>query len=126
MSFDWSEYLNLAKELVGQASTPANQEAKLRAAISRAYYAAFLNAQNYLRDKEGHSIPTTGDAHGYVSQQFELSVDPVRRTLGENLVRLRIYRRQADYVDIFWGLSGIALIALRLSEEVISTLSRLY
>lgn len=125
MSFDWSEYLNVAKELAGTATTPAKREAKFRAAISRAYYAAFIKARNYLRDKEGYSIPTTSDAHGYVSQQFELSVDLVRKTLGENLVRLRIYRRQADYVDTFPGLSGITRIALRLSEEVISELSSL-
>lgn len=36
MTFEWSEYLNLARELAGKATTPANQEAKLRAAISRA------------------------------------------------------------------------------------------
>lgn len=125
MSFDWSEYLNVAKELADRATTPANQEAKLRAAISRAYYAAFINARNYLRDKEEHSIPTTGDAHRYVSQQFELSVEPVRRTIGENLVRLRMYRRQADYVDKFPGLSGITLTVLTLSEEVITTLNSL-
>ena len=125
MSFDWSEYLNLANELANQATVPANQEAKLRTAISRSYYAAFINARNYLRDKEGILIPKTGDAHGYVSQQFELSIDPVRRTLGENLVRLRIYRRQADYVDKFPGLFGITLAALKLSEEVIAILSNL-
>ena len=125
MSFDWSEYLNLANELANQATVPANQEAKLRAAISRSYYAAFINARNYLRDKEGILIPKTGDAHGYVSQQFELNIDPVRRTLGENLVRLRIYRRQADYVDIFPGLVGITQTALKLSEEVIEILSNL-
>lgn len=83
MSFDWSKYLNLAKELANQAIAPANQEAKLRAAISRSYYAAFINARNYLRDKQGILIPKTGDAHGYVSQHFEVSVDPVRRTLGK-------------------------------------------
>ena len=61
MSFDWSEYLNLAKELANQAIAPANQEAKLRTAISRSYYAAFINARNYLRDKEGILIPKTGN-----------------------------------------------------------------
>jgi len=34
MSFDWSQFLNVARELAGTANTPANQEAKLRAAIS--------------------------------------------------------------------------------------------
>lgn len=125
MSFDWSQYLNVAKELTGDKTTPANQKAKLRAAISRAYYAAFIKARNHLRDQEGHLIPTTGVAHRYVSDQFDLSPDPVRQVVVEDLVKLRIYRRQADYVDTFPGLSGITQTALRLSEEVISTLNNL-
>lgn len=125
MSFDWLQCLSVAKELAGQPTSPANREAKLRTAISRAYYAAFIRARNHLRDQEGHLIPVTGDTHRYVNQQFELSVDPVRRTLGEKLIRLHVYRKQADYVDFFPGLSGTTLVALRLSEEVISTLSNL-
>lgn len=124
MSFDWSEYLSVAKELATQTTT-AHKEAKLRSAISRAYYAAFITARNNLRDRSGLLIPKTSDAHSYVSQQFELSVDPVRRTIGEKLVRLRRFRRQADYVDTFPGLSGITQIALRISEEVISTRNNL-
>lgn len=49
MSFDWSGYLDVAKELASVALTSANKEAKLRSAISRAYYAAFILARNYLR-----------------------------------------------------------------------------
>lgn len=81
MSFDWSEYLNVAKELAGIATNPANQEAKLRAAISRAYYAAFIKARNHLRDNEGHSIPRTADAHRYVWEQFDTSPEPVRQNV---------------------------------------------
>ncbi|MBW4687035.1 MAG: HEPN domain-containing protein [Komarekiella atlantica HA4396-MV6] len=112
MSFDWSEYLNVAKELAGVATTPANQEAKCRAAISRAYCAAFITARNYLREQEGISIPKTSDAHRYVSDQFELSSDLMRKSVAKKLARLRGFRRQADYVDNFPGLSGITIIAL--------------
>lgn len=125
MSFDWSEYLNVAKELAGIATTPANQEAKLRAAVSRAYYAAFIKARNHLRDKEGHSIPTTGDAHKYVIDQFDLSSEAVRQSITEKLARLRLFRNQADYADKFPGLSVITLTALTLAEEIVSTLSSL-
>ena len=38
MTFDWSEYLKLAQELAGQTVSPANEEAKLRSSVSRAYY----------------------------------------------------------------------------------------
>jgi len=63
MTFDWSEYLKLAQELAGQTVSPANEEAKLRSSVSRAYYAAFCKARNYLRDIEGCSIPSTPEAH---------------------------------------------------------------
>ena len=68
MTFDWSEYLKLAQELAGQTVSPANEEAKLRSSVSRAYYAAFCKARNYLRDIEGHSIPSTPEAHRYVRE----------------------------------------------------------
>ena len=49
MSFDYIDYLYLAQELVGQTPPQAAQpEAKLRSAISRAYYAAFLKARAFL------------------------------------------------------------------------------
>jgi len=44
MSFNWSDYLDVAQELIekarGQAKDHSQQEANLRSAISRAYYAA--------------------------------------------------------------------------------------
>lgn len=44
MSFDWSEYLNVAKELAGVETSAASQEAKLRAAISRANSSSFYQS----------------------------------------------------------------------------------
>lgn len=73
MSFDWSQYRDLAQELVGQTKSASSGEAKQRAAISRAYYAAFCKARNFLRDKEkGHAPASfrTGRVHGYVQDQF--------------------------------------------------------
>ena len=125
MRFDWSEYLDVARELASVASSSVNREAKLRSAISRAYYAAFINARNHLRDREGLLIPKTSDAHRYVKDQFQHSCDLVRQSLGGKLLRLRDFRRQADYVDTFPGLVGITQTALKLSEEVIAILSNL-
>ncbi len=59
------------------------------------------------------------------AQYLNLSTEPVRKLVAENLMRLRKYRKQADYVDKFPGLSGITKIAITLSEEVIFTLSSL-
>ena len=125
MSFDWSEYLNLAQELAGQATGTSSQEAKWRSAISRAYYAAFCEARNHLRDKERHSIPRGVEVHGYVRNQFKKSPDKVRKGVGENLNRLRIDRNKADYDDTVAGLSADTKKALKLAERVISKLGSL-
>ena len=65
MNFDWSEYLNLAQELAGRPTSLSNEEARLRSAISRAYYAAFCKARNHLRDNENLLIsPPKGEKIG--------------------------------------------------------------
>lgn len=125
MTFDWSQYLNLAREIIGQTTTPADGEARLRSAISRAYYAAFMVARNYLRDRENHSIPETADVHRYVIEQFEQSSDPVRKAIGIKLKQLRRDRNQADYNDIVTGLGVIAQKAIRRARQVLSSLNQL-
>lgn len=126
MNFDWSGYLNLAQELAGQTGTSASKEAKLRSSISRAYYAAFCKARNYLRDVDRDTaIPKTGKAHGYVADKFKSSMDKRRRQIGINLDRLRADRRKVDYDDFVTGLSPMVVTALKLAWQVISTLKLL-
>ncbi len=122
MSFDWLAYLNLAQELAGQATSRSNQEAKLRSAISRAYYSAFCKARNHLRDKEGHSIPSRMNPHEYVRDQFVKSADKARKGVGVNLNRLRIDRNKADYDDTVAGLSATTKKSLRRAKQIISVL----
>ena len=125
MSFDWSEYLKFAREIVGQTTTPANQEARLRSAISRSYYAAFIKARNYLRDRENSSIPETADVHRYVIEQFEQSSDPIRKAIGTKLKQLRRDRNQADYNDTVTELVVMSKKAIRRARQVINSLSNL-
>lgn len=128
MSFDWSEYLSIARKLAGQATASSSDEAKKRSAISRAYYAAFCSARNHLRDKDNdQNIPLTGEAHAYVKTQFKTSKDKVRREIGEDLARLAIKRKNVDYEDTvpFRNLDSETYVALNWSQEVLSDLSRL-
>ena len=125
MNFDWSQYLNLAKEFLGQPTPPASQEAKMRSAISRAYYAAFMSARNYLQETEGYSIPTTADAHKYVLQQFKQSSDRERQNIGRNLENLRRDRNAADYKHNVPDLFKISKIAVKRSQRVLYKLSNL-
>lgn len=125
MNFDWSQYLNLAQELAGQATTSTIQEAKLRSATSRAYYAAFCRARNHLRDKERHLIPPGGQAHRYVQEQFKRSPDKLRNQIGHHLNRLRIDRNKADYDDSVTGLFSMTQGDLALAERIVHWLDRL-
>lgn len=102
MSFDWAEYLTLARSLVSQSNALPNQEAALRAAISRSYYAAFCCARNYLRDHDNIlDIPLDGRAHKAVPDEFLSSSETARRAVGSDLQRLRSDRIHADYYDDF-------------------------
>jgi uncharacterized protein (UPF0332 family) len=98
MSFDGRAFLILAQEL---ASAPAAggtedlESARLRSAISRAYYAAFWRARALLL-AEGERIPRL-DAHQAVIEAFRSSPYRARMALGENLGRLRSDRNAADY-----------------------------
>src|SRR4051794_32933829 len=100
MSFNWLEFLNLAEELAGNSNGSSSQEAKLRSAISRAYYAAFITARNYLRDTEGIRLPFNKDVHIFVQNQFKYNSDKNRQKIGQWLGILRVTRNQADYDDV--------------------------
>jgi uncharacterized protein (UPF0332 family) len=122
MSFDWKQYLNLAHELVGDAGYQASPEAKQRSSISRAYYAAFCKAREYLRGVPGCSIPRGPKAHQYVIDQFKLSGDRLRRKIGANLDRLRLDRNDADYENVVQALPSVVQKTLLRANDIISTL----
>ena len=103
MSFDWSEYLTLAQELTSASTSSPIQKAHLRAAISRAYYAAFCKARNYLLNKDGYVTPRNTNAHQDIITKFEGSGDMGRRKVGTLLRSLRVLRNIVDYEEIFSG-----------------------
>jgi uncharacterized protein (UPF0332 family) len=125
MSFDWAQFLKLANELAPRPINPLSEEAKLRSAISRAYYANHCKARNHLRDKEKALLRIGDNVHRFVIEQFLNSPDRTRKDLGKDLNRLRIERRKADYEDKFPGLAASAEVALRLAEKLMTSLDAL-
>jgi uncharacterized protein (UPF0332 family) len=132
MRFDWSEYLNLAQELAATNSdSSANREAKLRSAISRAYYSTFCLARNYLRDSEKDLTLFRKNRdineHQYVAEEFinHRSKNKNMVKIGENLSRLRELRNKADYEDTMFNLPTQAKTALKLADNIIAALSNL-
>jgi uncharacterized protein (UPF0332 family) len=99
MHFDWSYYLNVALDLTEQAedASPELQEAKYRAAISRAYYAVFGRARHHLRYIDRRKEPAYINPHNYVQKTFTDSPDEDRQSIGGHLGRMREDRNAADY-----------------------------
>jgi len=125
VSFDWSQFLLVAEDLSSQSRGRASHEARLRSALSRAYYAAFCQARNYLRDRHGHTIPPAARAHGYASAAFLTSSDRRWTEIGARLDSMRRRRNLADYADIVNNLIQVARSELRSARRVHSLLRTL-
>ena len=125
MKFIWLHFLLVAKIFVRQAATSGYQDALLRSAISRAYYAAFISARNFLRDKESVIFSSSADTHQQVANLFRNSSIKNRRQIGIMLYNLRILRNKADYSDDFLGLISAANNAIADAQRVIDTLAKL-
>lgn len=127
MNFDWVEYLDLAKHLAGEVVTSVTTESKFRASISRAYFAADRTAKNFLRDRDGNRVGPPNEHDKIVNLFAGHPTDRTRRRIGQNLNRLREYRKQADYDDV-WELAPLAssmLAALLYAQKVVDDVASL-
>lgn len=134
MSFDWQNYLIVAKELCGRANGEMpTQEAKLRCAISRSYYSAFCSSKNFIKSK-GQVFNKEKNIHEEVKKWFAGNdKDRDYLNIANNLDRLRIARNKADYDNTFIdnrklevkNLTSEAISSLLHSENILSSLKKL-
>lgn len=116
----------MAKELAKEA----DDEAKLRSAISRAYYAAFCTANNYMCNNDNKSIPPNTPVHQFVIKYFKGKPGEGHRhrkryQIGKDLDRMRIDRVKVDYSFDAGDLRSLSITAqdvLARSDRVISTI----
>lgn len=135
MNFNWKSYLEFAQNLLdevrsswGQEVDLSMQEAKMRSAISRAYYSVFCLVRNHLRDVEGYNelINLKTDVHKYIIDEILLvSQDQTFINLGKDLRSLRLLRNKADYDDKINGLFADLTKALKLGNTIIKNLEAL-
>ena len=125
MSFAWVEYLAVAEALVRQRGTLADDEACCRAAISRAYDAAYGAARNHARDVEGLALAQTEEDHRRVLVHYRRATDAAHQELGELLVRLRRHRTQADDADTLLNAVPRASTACRCARRVCALVAAL-
>jgi hypothetical protein len=130
MSFNWENYLSLARILhnrcVCDHGTP-DEEACFRAAISRSYYSAFCVARNFARDRDGVILNNSASDHWLIInhyKEFRGSNRRKKNKIALILQRLRRSRGLADYEDRTPSkLEETTKEALKSEEEVISLLN---
>ena len=129
MSFDWNEYFLLAKELSGDSDSVGNEEAKMRSAISRAYYSVLIQARTKISELTGKSYPkqknthawTIGNYISYVNRQDSRTAEKIH----EDLKRLLDQRKMADYENDIENLEKELKSALITAEKLIENINKL-
>jgi len=128
MSFDWREYLDLAKWLQKNPENAGTKEASYRAAISRAYYAAFQCALEFAED-EGFTPKKSGDDHADVRAYFRNTEkgDTIRTNISNLLKRMCDNRRVADYRANMYNSSAysMAYSTINMAEGLLKELEKL-
>jgi hypothetical protein len=93
--FDWSDYLNLARELAAR-----KEESCLRSSLSRAYYYVYNLALN--RAVRNGFVQAPGEStHKQLWQFFSRSPEPECIKLGQIALRLKQNRERADYTPVY-------------------------
>jgi hypothetical protein len=120
-TFDWNNYVTLAKTLAD-----SDDEAALRTAISRAYFGALHIAEEAcisghvlipLEVVRGTRIDRSH--HARVITALTRHDDEHLRKAGEFLHKMRGWRNGADYESVFWGdVSTVARDVLNKAERV--------
>ena len=117
VSFLWRDYLTVAAALIQARNTFAPAEGRYRAAISRAYYAAYGATRNHARDHEGYSPVPTGRDHGLVAAHYLAGIARTHHKIGRILERLLLERHRADYQDdVSQPLRPLAQLAVQESQ----------
>ena len=98
MAFTWKDFLTFAENIKAAPNVPGPEEAALRSAVSRAYYAAFRAALEFGK-QNGFTATRSGEDHNKIREHFRKSKTNHDKNLdiSTQLNRLHDLRRQADY-----------------------------
>lgn len=114
--FEWRDYLEFARGLVASSE---RSEASLRAAASRAYYAAFHKSREAVEREPGARLGQEA-IHAEVIRRLRQRSET--EILAANLDRLRRTRSHADYDGASTFPARHAELAVGLAAEVLRQL----
>lgn len=120
MAFSEKECLHVARYLVGKQDGPCTKEASQRAAVSRAYIAAFVFVRNF--ETSNHGYRPIGNALDHKRLSDHLRRRGATKTLSD-LYDLSGKRGEYDYNGVVLGTEvqkeQKVRDAIRLSEDII-------
>jgi uncharacterized protein (UPF0332 family) len=127
MTFNWKDYLTFAENIYDAPELPGPREAALRAAVSRAYYAAFCASVEF-----GQSIgfypSKNGEDHESIRKFFR-EMKPESSTaqrISVQLNRLHDNRKKADYRNTMGQKPEvIAYYSIHMAREIFQFLEEL-
>lgn len=124
MSFDWNEYFLLARELSGDNNLSSSEEAKKRSAISRAYYSVIIQARTKICSLTNRRHPNR-NTHAWTINEYLHHSDPLARSIGSRLKRLKKRRERADYDNHIRNLDSELISSLSEAEKLIEDVDKL-
>lgn len=123
MSFNWKEFLDLAKYLKGKESSQYTKQSALRTSASRAYFAAYCQARKYASRKFGYtpgSVPFAD--HGNLRRFFQ---NKQMLQLANHLNNLRLWRNRCDYDESIDDLETLVKSSIKKAEYILSKTSNI-
>lgn len=107
-NFDWQEFLHFARQIYRELETTREVDDTLcRIGISRAYYAAYHAARNYLLELIPDFSSGIGEgSHQAVINEFLRMKDKYRRQIGDRLAFVKDMRVRADYKERCYNRRG--------------------
>lgn len=125
MTYDWTDYLGISKEIVNACSKKSlgqsRKETLFRIAISRSYYAAFHKCLDYMKTY-GDRLDNKG-IHRDLIDNIDKYIQSNQEEVAMELDRAFRSRKKADYDDVFKGLEKEAAAMIVRVEKIISDIS---
>lgn len=113
--FNWNEFTRLAKELAQNDS----DEACLRTAASRGYYAAFHSARDKLKQLSISPPPKSGDLHVGIWNTYKQVPEVDFRKIGAWGKLILDLRTRADYEDTPTYLAKEVSLCIKTADQIL-------
>ncbi|MFZ3073879.1 MAG: hypothetical protein WA093_01985 [Minisyncoccales bacterium] len=121
--FDWNNYLVLAENLLSPKDDGTYDEACLRTAVSRAYYAVFHCARDFAINKNNILLQDIKlqkhTEHTSLQEFFSGDTDLRYKQIGADLSRLHKKRVDCDYKN-YQITEGSAKFSVKSAKDILS------